>query len=118
MEQGDASGSSAESMFRELIDARTPVEILSAINDLIQDQEDCSGDRLVQADARESTRLQKLIIRPGDEGGALRRTEFLLAKFCAEEKLKNKSVDLLISMIKRRDFVHLPVRFPKIHSNT
>jgi hypothetical protein len=63
VEQGD--GSCAESTFRDLIDAKTPlaVEILSAINDLIQDQEDCSGE-LVQADARESTRLQKLIIRP------------------------------------------------------
>ncbi len=63
VEQGD--GSCAESMFRELIDDRTPVEMLSAINDLIQDQEDGSGDQYVQADARESTRLQKLIIRPG-----------------------------------------------------
>jgi hypothetical protein len=37
------------------------------LKDLIQDQEDGSGDQLVQADARESTRLQKLIIRPRDE---------------------------------------------------
>jgi hypothetical protein len=51
--------------------------------------------------------MQKLIIRPGDEGGVLTRTKFSLAKFCTEleEKLKNKSADRLISMIKRRDFV-------------
>jgi hypothetical protein len=101
VEQRD--GSCAESMFRELIDVRTPVEILSAINDLIQDQEEVSRDQPVQADARESTRLQQLIIRPGGEGGFLTRTEVSLAKFCAGEKLKNKSADCLISMIKRFD---------------
>jgi hypothetical protein len=68
-----------------------------------EDQEDVSRDQPVQADARESTRLQQLIIRPGGEGGFLTRTEVSLAKFCAEEKLKNKSADRLISMIKRCD---------------
>ncbi len=50
MDQGD--GSCAELMFRELIDARTPVEMLSTINHLIQDQEDRSWDQLVQADSK------------------------------------------------------------------
>ncbi len=69
------------------------MEILSAINDLIQDQEDVSGDHQpVQADARESTRLQQLIILPGDEGGIITRTDFLLSKFCAEEKQKTLSL--------------------------
>ena len=33
------------------------------------------------------------------------RTEFSLSEFCAEEKLKNKSADHFIFIIKRRDFV-------------
>jgi hypothetical protein len=80
VEQGD--GSCAVSMFRESIDARAPAEIF--IKDLIQDQEDGYEDQLVQGDDRESTRLQKLIIRPGDEGGVLTWTDFSFAKFCAE----------------------------------
>ncbi len=65
------------SMFRELIDARTSVEILSAIIDLIQDQEDVSGDQLVQVHAQESTRLQQMIIRPGDEEGIPNLLQYL-----------------------------------------
>jgi hypothetical protein len=33
------------------------------------------------------------------------RTQFEILKFCAEEKLKKRTSDRLISMIKRRDFV-------------
>jgi hypothetical protein len=55
-------------------------------------------------DAGELSRLQ-LIIRPGEEGGIITQTEFMFSKFCAEEKLKTKTSDRLISMIKRRDFV-------------
>ena len=55
-------------------------------------------------DAGELSRLQ-LIIRPGKEGGIITQTEFMFSKFCAEEKLKKKTSDRLISMIKRRNFV-------------
>ncbi len=81
MEVEQRDGSCAGTMFRESIDARTPVEILSAIHDLIQDQEEFSGDQPVQVDARESTRLQQSIIRPGDAlaVGILTRTEFKFA---------------------------------------
>jgi hypothetical protein len=56
-------------------------------------------------DAGELSRLQQLIIRPGEEGGIITQTGFMFSKFCAEEKLKKKTSDRLISMIKRRDFV-------------
>ncbi len=58
-------------------------------------------DQPVKVDARESTQLQQLITRPGEEGGIITRT----VKFCSEEKLKKKSADRFISMIKRHDFV-------------
>ncbi len=61
-------------------------------------------------DAGELSRLQKLIIRPGEEGGIIMQTEFMFSKFCAEEKLKKKTSDRLISMIKRRDFVIEDIR--------
>ena len=40
-----------ERMCRELINARTPVEILSAMNDVNQDQEAVSSAQPVEADA-------------------------------------------------------------------
>ncbi len=56
-------------------------------------------------DARELSRLQQLIIRPGEGGGIITQTEFMFPMFCAEEKLKKKTSDRLISVIKRRNFV-------------
>jgi hypothetical protein len=61
-------------------------------------------------DAEKLSRLQQLIILPGEEGGIITQTEFMFSKFCAEEKLKKKTSDSLISMIKRRDFVIEDIR--------
>ncbi len=66
------------------------MEILSAMNDVNQDQEAISGAQPVEVDAGELSRLQQLIIRPGEEGGIITQTEFMFSKFCAEEKLKKK----------------------------
>ncbi len=60
-----------ERMCRALINARTPMEILSAMNDVSQDQEAISGAETVEVDAGELSRLQQLIIRPGEEGGII-----------------------------------------------
>ena len=81
------------------------MEILSAMNDVNQDQEAISGAQPVEVDAGELSQLQQLIIRPGEEGGIITQSEIKFSKFCAEEKLKKKTSDGLISMIKRRDFV-------------
>ncbi len=55
-----------EQMCQELINARTPVEIISAMNDVNQYQEAISGAETVEVDAGELSRLQQLIIRPGE----------------------------------------------------
>ena len=44
-------------------------------------------------DAGELSRLQQLIIRPGEGGGIITQTEFMFSKFCAEEKLKTKTFE-------------------------
>ncbi len=59
----------------------------------------------LSVDAGELSRLQQLIILHGEGGGIITQTEFMFSMFCEEEKLKKKTSDLLISMIKRRDFV-------------
>ena len=79
------------------------------MNDVNQDQEAISGAQPVEVDAGELSRLQKLIILPGEEGDILTQNEFMFSKFCAEEKLKKKTSDHLLS-IKRRDFVIEDIR--------
>ncbi len=52
MELGDdTQRACVERMCRELINARTPMEILSAMNDVNQDQEAISGAKPVEVDA-------------------------------------------------------------------
>jgi hypothetical protein len=67
------------------------------MNNVNQDQEAISGAHPVEVDAGELSRLQQLIIRPGEEGGIITQTEFMFSKFCAEVKLKSKTSDRLIS---------------------
>jgi hypothetical protein len=61
---------------------------------------------LNQFNAERLPQLQQLIIRQGEEGGVLTKTEYGLSKFCAEEKLRKRSSERLIAMLKRRDFVN------------
>jgi hypothetical protein len=86
------------------------MEILSAMNDVNQNQEAISGAQPVEVEAGELSRLHQLIILPGGEGSIITQTEFMLSKFCAEEKPKKKTSDRLISMIKRRYFVIEDIR--------
>ena len=50
-------------------------------------------------------RQEQLVIDPEGSGGLLTETEFELARFCTEEKLKKRASDRLIRMIKRRAFI-------------
>jgi len=92
-------------MCRDMVDARTPEDILRAIHDANSDQEAIAAAQPEDVDAGELSRLQQLIARPGESGGVLTRTEFTVSKFCTEEKLKKRTSDRLLAMLKRRDFV-------------
>ena len=70
-----------EKMCRELINARTPDEIISAMYDVNRYQEAISGAETAEVDAGELSRLQQLITLPGEEGGIITRTEFMFSKF-------------------------------------
>ena len=48
-----------------------------------------------------TSRLERLVIRPGESGGLFTRTGFVLAKICTEEILRMKPS---YRLIKRRDF--------------
>ena len=78
---------------------------LTAINDVNSHQEAIAAAQPENVDVGALSQLQQLIVRPGESGGVLTRTEFTLSKFCTEEKLKKKTSDRLLAMLKRRDFV-------------
>jgi hypothetical protein len=78
---------------------------LTAINDVNSHQEAIAAAQPENVDVGALSQLQQLIVRPGESGGVLTRTEFTLSKFCTEEKLKKKTSDRLFAMLKRRDFV-------------
>ncbi len=72
------------------------MENLSAIDDLNPDREDDAGAQPVDMHSGESSRLQQMIIRPGESGDVYMRSEFELSRFCAEEKLRKKTSDRLL----------------------
>jgi hypothetical protein len=70
------------------------MKILSAMNDVNQDQEAISGAQPVEVGAGELSRLQQLIILPGEEGGIITQNEYLFSKFCAlcSRKAEEKNI--------------------------
>ena len=92
----------AQRLYQAIVKARTNDEFQAAINDAAPVDYD-GNPQLAPAGA--PSRLERLVIQPGESGGLLTNSEFVLAKFCTEEKLKKKTSDRLISMIKQRAFV-------------
>ena len=85
-------------MSRDMVNARTPEEILTAINDVNSHQEANAAAQPEIVDVGAFSQLQQLIVRPGESGGVLTRTQFTLSKFCTEEKLKKKTSDRLFAI--------------------
>jgi len=103
-EQSDGSQRTyVDRMSRDMVDARTPEEILTAINDVNSHQEAIAAAQPENVDVGALSQLQQLIVQPGECGGVLTRTEFTLSKFCTEEKLKKKTSYHLFAMLKSRD---------------
>ena len=71
-------------MCRDMVNARTPEEILSAVDEVNSHQEAIAATQPEDVDTGALSQLQQLIVRPGESGGVLTRTEFMVAKFCAE----------------------------------
>ncbi len=90
-------------IIQAFLDSRTPPEYLSAIQ-LAKPTEEADTAPVVVSDA-ELSALPQLIIRAGESGGVLTQTEFQITKFCAEHKLKKKTADGLLCMLRRDDFV-------------
>ena len=89
-------------MYQDIVKARTSNEFQAAIDDAAPVNYDINPQL---APAGAPSRLERLVIRPGESGGLLTRTEFELAKFCTEERIRKKTSDRLIRMIQHRSFV-------------
>ena len=61
-----------EQMCQEFLNARTPMEILSSIDNLNPDQDDDAGAQPVDMHVGDSSRLQQMIILPGEVEVCLR----------------------------------------------
>ncbi len=81
----------ASSQFQQLIEDAAPVNL-------------DANPQLVRA-AEPPSSLAQVIIKPGDSGRLLTPTEFRFAKFCAEHKLKKRTSDCLLGMLKERAFI-------------
>ena len=89
-------------MYQDIVKARTNDEFQAAIHDAAPVNYD-SNPPLAPAGAPST--LERVVIRPGESGGLLTRSEFELAKLCTEERLRKKTSDRIIRMIKQRAFV-------------
>ena len=92
----------ADQLYQDIINARTFSEIQAAIDDAAPVDYD-ANPQLIRAQL--PPRQERLVIDPEGSGGLLTETEFELARFCTEEKLKKRASDRLIRMIKRRAFI-------------
>ena len=80
--------------------ARTASEFQVVIEDAAPVDLDANPQLVLSA--APSPSLAQLIIRPGESGGLLTGTEFRFAKFCTEEKMKKRTSDRLLGMLKER----------------
>jgi hypothetical protein len=83
--------------------ARTASEFQVVIEDAAPVDLD-ANPQLVRSDEPPPS-LAQLIIRPGESCGLHTPSEFRFAKFCAEQKLKKRTSDCLLGMLKERAFV-------------
>ena len=98
----------ADKMVQDIMNVRTTSQFEAVIQDAAPDNLHAIP-RLVRSLAP-CTPLDQLIIRPGESGGMLTQAEYQLARFCSEEKLKKRTADRLIRMIKQRAFVIEDIR--------
>jgi hypothetical protein len=97
-----------ERILEDLLNARTPLQYISAIHDA-KPTDEADTAPVVVSDA-ELPALPQLIIRDGESGGVLTQTEFLETKFCAEHKLKKRTSNGLLCMLRKKEFVRDDIR--------
>ena len=90
----------AEKFIQDILKARTASQFQQLIEDAAPVNLDGNPQLVLSAEPPSS--LAQLINRPGESGGLLSPTEFRFAKFCTEHKLKKRTSDCLLGMLKER----------------
>ena len=87
----------ADQIFRDIVEARTFSQFQAVIQDAasVNPYENTSFIRSLAP----PTLQPQLIIQTGASGGILTQSEYQLAQFCTEQKLKKRTSDRLIRMI-------------------
>jgi hypothetical protein len=93
----------AEKLIQDILKARTASQFQQVIEDAAPVDLDATPQLVRSAEPPSS--LAQLIIRPGESGGLLSPTEFRFAKFCTEHKLKKRTSNCLLGMLKERAFI-------------
>ena len=93
----------AEKLIQDILKARTASQFQQVIEDAAPVDLDATPQLVRSAEPPSS--LVQLIIRPGESGGLLSPTEFRFAKFCTEHKLKKRTSNCLLGMLKERAFI-------------
>jgi hypothetical protein len=93
----------AEKLIQDILKARTASQFQQVIEDAAPVDLDATAQLVRSAEPPSS--LAQLIIRPGESGGLLSPTEFRFAKFCTEHKLKKRTSNCLLGMLKERAFI-------------
>ncbi len=69
----------------------------------------------LQAAALPRTTLgTRIIIRPGEDGGVITLSEFLIAELASEQKFPKKTTNRILTMMKRKEFVLCDIRTDRI----
>ena len=56
----------------------------------------------------------RIIMRPGEDGGVINQSEYLIAELASTERLTKKCTNNIIAMLKRKDFVPDEIRTDRI----
>jgi hypothetical protein len=56
----------------------------------------------------------RIIIRPGEDGGVITLSEFLIAELASEERFRKMTTNRIIAMLKRKDFGISDIRTDRI----
>ena len=56
----------------------------------------------------------RIIMRPGEDGGVITQSEYLIAELASQEKLRKKCTNKFIALLRRKDFVPDEIRTDRI----
>lgn len=95
-------------LLARLSQATSPADIQGALASVPM-----PGKQLVAALPRAAVGT-RVIIRPGEDGGVITQSEYLIAELASKEKLTKRCTNNIIAMLRRKDFIPDEIRTDRI----